>query len=174
MINIGNAKVDVTYGDLTKSMVDALVCPTNNYLWMGGGEASAIKKAGGQEIENEAVSLGPVEKGTSVITNAGKLPCRHVIHTVISDQDLHTDETIVRHSIQSTLIIAEKNKVKSIAFPGIGLHAGIEPHLCARLMFDEIMKHLVNTEVIETVIIVLDDRETEKLFHDTLIGKFTR
>ncbi|MEX2689946.1 MAG: macro domain-containing protein, partial [Candidatus Njordarchaeum guaymaensis] len=73
-------EIIVIKGDITKMDVDAIVNPANSLLIMGGGVAGAIKRRGGQIIEDEAVKQGPIPVGNAVITSAGNLKARYVIH----------------------------------------------------------------------------------------------
>ena len=70
----------VQKGDITELKVDAIVNPANSSGYMGGGVAGVIKRIGGFEIEKEAVSKAPIPVGDAVVTTAGKLPCKYVIH----------------------------------------------------------------------------------------------
>lgn len=72
--------IELVRGDITWVDTEAIVNAANNQLWMGAGVAGAIKRAGGEEIEREAVAQGPIEVGESVVTAAGRLPHRYVIH----------------------------------------------------------------------------------------------
>src|ERR671936_748596 len=54
-------ELEVAEGDITALEVDAIANAANNHLWMGAGVAGAIKRAGGEEIEREAVAKGPIE-----------------------------------------------------------------------------------------------------------------
>jgi O-acetyl-ADP-ribose deacetylase (regulator of RNase III) len=65
--------IEVVHGDITKLEVDAIVNAANTHLYMGGGVAGAIKRAGGKEIEEEAVKKGPIKIGEAVVTSAGKI-----------------------------------------------------------------------------------------------------
>src|SRR5512146_2544497 len=67
-------------GDIAEVATEAIVNAANNDLWMGSGVAGAIKRAGGEEIEREAISKGPISVGEAVATGAGRLPNRVVIH----------------------------------------------------------------------------------------------
>jgi O-acetyl-ADP-ribose deacetylase (regulator of RNase III) len=67
-------ELEVFDGDITQLEVDAIANAANNHLWMGSGVAGAIRRAGGDEIEDEAVALGPIEVGDAVATGAGRLP----------------------------------------------------------------------------------------------------
>jgi O-acetyl-ADP-ribose deacetylase (regulator of RNase III) len=84
-INLDNNKVlRLVKGDITERNVDAIVNAANSFLKHGGGVAAAIMRKGGRIIQEESDSIvtskGPVPVGTAVITTAGKLPCKAVIH----------------------------------------------------------------------------------------------
>ena len=64
----------VVDGDIAALEVDAVANAANNHLWMGSGVAGALKRAGGEEIEREAVAKGPIAVGDAVATGAGRLP----------------------------------------------------------------------------------------------------
>ena len=59
-------ELDVVDGDITQLEVDAIANAANDHLWMGAGVAGAIRRAGGDEIEDEAVALGPIKVGDAV------------------------------------------------------------------------------------------------------------
>ena len=83
--------VEVVEGDITQLEVDAIANAANNELWMGAGVAGAIKRAGGAEIEREAMAQGPIEVGSAVATSGGNLHARHVVHGAVMGQDLQHD-----------------------------------------------------------------------------------
>lgn len=74
--------IQLEYGDITERRVDAIVNAAGAYLQHGGGVAAAIARKGGQVIREESDKIGYVKVGSAAITNAGKLPCRAVIHAV--------------------------------------------------------------------------------------------
>ena len=76
-------KIEVYKGDITQLEVGAVVNAANNRLWMGDGVAGALKRAGGKEIEAEAVKKGPIPVGEAVATGAGKLKAKYVIHAAV-------------------------------------------------------------------------------------------
>ena len=76
VITIGQASLETERGDISQAKVDAVVNAANNHLWMGSGVAGALKRAGGLEIEREAVAKGPLQVGEAVVTNGGALPAR--------------------------------------------------------------------------------------------------
>ena len=140
---VGRGCVVLRQGDITESDVDAIVNAANNHLWMGAGVAGAIKRKGGQAIEAEAVSKGPVRVGDAVITDAGELPARHVIHAAGMGTDLQTSPEIVEACTRASLEVAEENSLGSIAFPAIGTGVGgLDVKLVASRMLEACMAHL--------------------------------
>ena len=67
-------RIEVVDGDIALLEVDAVANAANDRLWMGAGVAGALKRAGGEEIEREAMAKGPIPVGTAVATSAGRLP----------------------------------------------------------------------------------------------------
>jgi len=130
-------ELEVLEGDITALEVDAIANAANNHLWMGSGVAGAIKRAGGEEIEREAVQLGPIEVGDAVATSAGRLPARWVIHGAVMGQDLQTNADLVRRTTESCLRAADELGAESIALPAFGTGVGGFPlDECARIMVD--------------------------------------
>ena len=83
-------RIEVVRGDITKADTEMIVNAANNNFWMGSGVAGAIKAAGGEGIEQEAMAKGPVMPGEAIYTGAGRLPYRGVIHAAVMGQDLRT------------------------------------------------------------------------------------
>jgi O-acetyl-ADP-ribose deacetylase (regulator of RNase III) len=131
-------RLEVVEGDITQLEVDAIANAANNALWMGAGVAGAIKRAGGEEIEREAVAQGPVDVGSAVATGAGRLPAQHVIHGAVMGQDLRTDDELVRRTTRSCLELADELGCRSLALPAFGTGVGGFPlEDCARTMVAE-------------------------------------
>jgi O-acetyl-ADP-ribose deacetylase (regulator of RNase III) len=129
--------ISIVEGDITALEVDAIANAANNHLWMGSGVAGAIKRAGGEEIEREAVQLGPIEVGDAVATSAGRLPARWVIHGAVMGQDLQTNADLVRRTTESCLRAADELGAESIALPAFGTGVGGFPlEECARIMVE--------------------------------------
>ncbi len=84
---------------------------------MGAGVAGAIKRKGGERIEQAAVSRGPVNVGEAVITTGGGLVASHVIHAAGMGQDLRTDVDKVSAATRNSLLLATEHDLSSIAFP---------------------------------------------------------
>lgn len=128
-------RLEVVEGDITALEVDAIANAANNALWMGAGVAGAIKRAGGEEIEREAVAQGPIEVGGAVATGAGRLRAKHVVHGAVMGQDLRTNEELVRRTTESCLALADELGCRSLALPAFGTGVGGFPLAdCARIM----------------------------------------
>ena len=94
-------ELEVREGDISAVEADAIANAANDRLWMGAGVAGALKRAGGDEIEREAMAIGGIELGTAVATTAGRLRARWVIHGAVMGQDLRTDADLVRRTTRS-------------------------------------------------------------------------
>src|SRR5918992_1226651 len=135
-------ELEVVDGDITALDVDAIANAAKNVLWMGAGVAGAIKRAGGEEIEREAVAKGPIEIGDAVATGAGRLSARWVIHGAVMGQDLQTDADLVRRTTESCLRVADELGAESLALPAFGTGVGGFPLAeCARIMVETVREH---------------------------------
>ena len=135
-------ELEVSHGDITTLEVDAIANAANNRLWMGGGVAGAIKRAGGEEIEREAIQQGPIEVGDAVATPAGRLPARWVIHGAVMGQDLQTNGDLVRRTTESCLRVADELGAESMALPAFGTGVGGFPVAeAARIMVHAVRDH---------------------------------
>lgn len=145
-------------GDITDLSYEAIVNAANNHLTMGAGVAGAIKRKGGASIEEEAVAKGPVPVGEAVVTAAGALPARYVIHAAAMGQDLVTDAAMVRVATRNALLRAEELGLKSIAFPAIGTGVGgLDFDRSASVMVSEARRHLARGSNLDEVAFVLFD-----------------
>ncbi|MFN3654284.1 MAG: macro domain-containing protein [Candidatus Nitrosotenuis sp.] len=79
--------------DITEQNVDAIVNATNLYLQHGRGVVAAIVRKDGEIIQQESSKIGYMPVGSAVLTTAGKLPCKAVIHTVSQRMDEGTKMT---------------------------------------------------------------------------------
>ena len=131
--------VEVVEGDIAVLEVEAIANAANNHLWMGSGVAGALKRAGGEEIEREAVQQGPIEIGEAVATGAGRLRARWVIHGAVMGQDLRTNAELVRRTTESCLRVADELGAESLALPAFGTGVGAFPlDECARIMVETV------------------------------------
>jgi O-acetyl-ADP-ribose deacetylase (regulator of RNase III) len=129
--------VSIVDGDIATLEVDAIANAANSALRMGSGVAGAIKRAGGEEIEREAVAKGPIERGDAVATGAGRLPARWVIHGAAMGPDLVTSADLIRETTRRCLQVADGLGARSLALPAFGAGVGGFPvDETARIMAD--------------------------------------
>lgn len=156
-------------GDITDLAVDAIVNAANSALWMGSGVAGAIKLKGGAEIEREAVAQGPIAVGEAVVTGAGRLAARYVIHAAAVGADLGADAGTIQAATRNALRRAAELGLRSIAFPALGTGVGgYSPVGAARVMVAEIRRHLALGSSLQKVFFALTGEGTYQAFQQML------
>jgi O-acetyl-ADP-ribose deacetylase (regulator of RNase III) len=155
--------LEVVDADIATLRVDAIANAANDRLWMGAGVAGAIKRAGGVEIEREAVAKGPIPLGSAVATGAGRLPARWVIHGAVMGQDLRPNADLIRRTTASCVALADRLGCRSLALPAFGTGVGGFPlPECAQLMVGAIRGTPVT--VLERIILVAYGEEARVAF----------
>jgi O-acetyl-ADP-ribose deacetylase (regulator of RNase III) len=150
------ARIELWNGDICDLEVDAIVIPANLSLWMATGVGGAIKRAGGDEIEFAAVRQAPVELGESIVTTAGSLAARAVIHAVSLDHVRRTSGPVIDQAVRSAMARAREIDATSIAFPALGTGVGGFPlEEAARVMIAAVRDELEHSPGIEHVIFAL-------------------
>jgi O-acetyl-ADP-ribose deacetylase len=159
--------LEVVAGDITQLEVDAIANAANNELWMGAGVAGAIKRAGGQEIEAEAVAKGPIEIGDAIATGAGKLKARHVIHGAVMGTDLRTDGELIRKTTRRCLEVADQLGARSVALPAFGTGVGGFPlERCATEMIEAVRSY--EPASVDRVVFAVFGTEAQRAFERAL------
>jgi O-acetyl-ADP-ribose deacetylase (regulator of RNase III) len=118
------ARIELWNGDICELEVDAIVNAANVTLWMATGVGGAIKRAGGDAIEFAAVRQAPVELGDAILTPAGSLAARFVIHAISLDRDRRTSGPVIAAAVRSAFARAREAGVSSLAFPALGTGVG--------------------------------------------------
>jgi len=158
-ITVDHKTIYCDKGDITQSSAEAIVNAANNRFWMGAGVAGAIKRKGGQSIEEEAMKQGPVDAGEAVVTHAGKLKAKYVIHAAVMGQDLRTDAALIRKTTINALNEAEKHDIKSVDFPALGTGVGNFPvDECAKVMITAAYNFLRSSTKVKSVGFILFDQ----------------
>jgi O-acetyl-ADP-ribose deacetylase (regulator of RNase III) len=162
--------LEIIRGDITKIKADAIVNAANRFLMGGGGVDGAIHRAGGPEILAECkkiiASNGPCETGEAVITTAGKLPAKYVIHTVgpvwRGGNDNEAEKLAACYT--NSLKIAVENGCRSISFPSISTGVnGYPKKEAAKIAVKAVSAFLSDNRGMDKVIFVCFDEENERL-----------
>jgi O-acetyl-ADP-ribose deacetylase (regulator of RNase III) len=164
---VAELDLSVALGDITALDVDAIANAANNHLWMGTGVAGAIKRAGGDEIEREAVAKGPIDVGEAVATGGGRLAARWVIHGAVMGQDLRTNAELVRRTTESCLRVADELGAESLALPAFGTGVGGFPlEECAEIMVTVVRGHRQSS--LKRVVFAVFGDEAASVFREAL------
>jgi len=167
----------VKQGDITKIQVDAIVNAANSSLLGGGGVDGAIHRVGGPEILTDCMKIrarqGGCDTGAAVITTAGNLPARKVIHTVgpvwLSENSQKLDQ-LLADCYKNSLTLAQENALKTIAFPNISTGVYRYPkQRAANIAIDSVRDYiLVHPKAFEQIIFVCFDKVNFDLYQQML------
>jgi O-acetyl-ADP-ribose deacetylase (regulator of RNase III) len=159
---IRRTTVSLVAGDLTGQEIDAVVNAANSSLLGGGGVDGAIHRAGGPAILDDCrkivADIGRLETGKAVITTGGDMPARFVIHTVgpVWHGGDRGEPRLLADAYRNSLALAEREGLKTIAFPGISTGVyGYPIEAAARVALTTIEEYLENGSELEEVRIVL-------------------
>jgi O-acetyl-ADP-ribose deacetylase (regulator of RNase III) len=158
-------------GDITKETTDAIVNAANSRLAGGGGVDGAIHRAGGPAIMQECRRIGGCPTGKAVITTAGNLKAKYVIHTVGPRYHDGTEgeAQLLRSTYLESLKLASTKHLKSIAFPAISTGAyGYPLREAATIALQTVIEYLTEHQDITLVRFVLYDRTTYEIFAEKL------
>lgn len=135
LARVGDVTVQLEHGDLCAAESDVIVCAAKESLEMRSGVAGALRAAGGDELEREALAHAPINMGQVVWTGPGRLRCKAVAHAAAAVEGA----VCVQRAVLRTLFEAERRGHRSITFPAIGTGKGDVPHgLGARLVLEAI------------------------------------
>ena len=153
--------------DITKETTDAIVNAANSSLMGGGGVDGAIHRAGGpsivRECERIVAQIGQLPPGKAVITTGGRLPAKHVIHTVgpIYSGGRRGEAKILASCYRESIRIADDHGVVSLAFPSISTGAyGYPVDQAAIIAVKTTVETVTSATHILTVRFVLFDSHT--------------
>ena len=178
MIQLGAKRIVIKKGDITQETTDAIVNPANSSLMHGGGAALAIAVKGGAEIQRQSnkiiKKIGKVPTGKAVITDAGQLPCKFVIHTVGPIWGEGDEAAKLKKAILSSLTMAELYNLKSISIPAVssGVY-GFPKAECAKILLATAIEFLKQPDIgLNEIVMCNHDEQTTRLFleQEKLLG----
>jgi O-acetyl-ADP-ribose deacetylase len=150
------ARIELWNGDICDLEVDAIVSPASTSLWMSSGVAGELKRTGGDTIEFAAVRQAPVELGDAVVTPAGRLAAKVVIHAVSLERDRRTNGPALDLAARSAMARVRELGLQSVAFPALGTGIGGFPlDEAARIAVAAVRDELRTPSSIEHVIFAL-------------------
>jgi O-acetyl-ADP-ribose deacetylase (regulator of RNase III) len=168
-IEINKTILELTQGDITDLDTDAIVNAANTALQLGGGVAGAIRRKGGTKIQEECNRIRGTHVGRAVMTTGGNLKAKYVIHAVGPRHGEEHEDAKLKDATLNSLILADKNNLKSIAFPAISTGIfGFPKDRCATIMLSTTVAYLEGPTKLEKVVYCLYDRNTFEIFKRTL------
>jgi len=143
-----------------------MVNAANSYLKHGGGVAAAIVRKGGSTIQDESDKIGFVPVGSAVITTAGKLSSKAVIHVVGPRTGEGNEDEKLTNAVKNALLLASKQNFSSVSMPAISSGIfGFPKDKCAKILVEESKRFLENeTTSIEVIEFCIIDDETIEYF----------
>jgi len=166
------ARIELWNGDICDLEVDAIVNPANLSLWMSTGVSGAIKRAGGDAIEFAAVRQAPVPLGESIVTPAGQLAARAVIHAVSLDRDRRSSGPVIEAAVRSAMARAREIGAASVAFPALGTGVGGFPlEEAAQITVDTVRDELTRSPSIDHVTFALRGAAAYQAFRAAIDGR---
>jgi O-acetyl-ADP-ribose deacetylase (regulator of RNase III) len=168
-------RIKLIKGDITKINTDAIVNAANSSLLGGGGVDGAIHRAGGKAILEECIAIrnrqSGCDTGEAVITTAGNLPAKYVIHTVgpVWNGDKAEKEQLLANCYRNSLQLAIENKIQIIAFPNISTGIYHFPKdRAAKIAVETVTGFLRQNDSIAEVNFVCFDDENYELYDQLL------
>ena len=161
-------KIYLVKGDITEMAVDAIVNPANTDLILGSGVAGAIRRKGGERIQEECDRLAPIRLGATAVTTGGNLKALFVIHAATMRPGEKATAESIRLATRQTLFRAEEKAIRSLALPAIGTGvAGFALEECAAIMLKVVLEHIKMRTSLEKVCFVLYDDAAFQAFDQT-------
>jgi O-acetyl-ADP-ribose deacetylase (regulator of RNase III) len=174
-VDIENHVLELTEGDITEMETDVIVNAANAQLVLGGGVAGAIRKKGGPEIQQECDKIGGTFVGGAVITTAGNLKAKYVIHAVGPRIGEGNEDEKLKNATLNSLKLADDNNLKSIAFPAISTGIfGFPIKRCADIMLKTAIDYLKSQTELQRVVFCLFGQESYKVFTKQLSQQISK
>ena len=158
---VNQTVVRLMQGDLTALEVDAFVHYAKENLDLGSGYGTAIQSRGGGAVKKEVDKIGGIRMGEAVMTTAGGMNAKHIIHACGPKFQEADTESKLRECMRSALRAADERGAETVAFPPMGTgFYGVPLELSARVMTETIRNHVTAGSALREIIIcTVDKRE---------------
>lgn len=168
-VSIGNSVLELIEGDITEMRTEAIVNAANAQLILGGGVAGAIRRKGGPKIQEECNKIGGTFVGGAVLTTAGNLEAKYVIHAVGPRMGEGNEDQKLKNATLNSLKLADDKSLKSISFPAISTGIfGFPIKRCAEIMLKTTIDYLQDKTGLEKVVFCLFGKESYEVFANQL------
>ena len=170
---LNKATIELVKGDITELDTDAIVNAANSQLILGAGVAGAIRARGGPSIQEECLVIGHCDVGSAVITGAGNLKARYVIHAVGPRMGEGSESGKLASAVRASLDLAERHGLQSIAFPAISTGVfGYPLEACADVMLRVIIDYTFeDLQSLRHIVVCLYDAHAFEVFERELEKK---
>ena len=168
-LKINNTEIKIKRDDLTNMEVDAFVFYAKSDLSLGSGYGNAISTRGGPSIKAELEKLGSVKQTESIVSKAGNLNAKYIVHAVgpaFQEEDLVPK---LKATISNALLEASKYEINTLAFPlmGIGFY-GVPVDVSVKTMYDCVKEYATKNGKIKEIIFCANDNRELKLINDNI------
>jgi O-acetyl-ADP-ribose deacetylase (regulator of RNase III) len=164
-IQVNNTTVELLEADITDLDVDAIVNPANEELQLTSGVSAVVLEKGGISIQEECDRIGGTPVGTAVLTGAGSLDVKQIIHAVGPRMGEGEEDRKLASAIRASLALADRHGLRSLALPAVSTGSfGFPMDRCARLMLTEIQRYLQGGTKLARVVVALSGDDAFETF----------
>jgi O-acetyl-ADP-ribose deacetylase (regulator of RNase III) len=164
-----HTRVEIGSASAPWPAADALVLPTNDYLWMATGPALETKKLAGEEAELAAVRMGPIPQGEIAIATAGSLPLDGIIHAAVMGQDLQVDGERAAQALARAMRVAGERKWSRLLVHSLlGTGRGTRPEV-VRSALAAIVDIFLDETPLRTVTLLAESDAERSILHEAMM-----
>jgi len=168
-LNLDETWLELLEGDITEQEVEAIVNPANEDLQLGSGVAGAILAKAGPSIQEECNRIGHTPVGSAVMTGAGDLKAKQVIHAVGPRMGEGDEDRKLASAVRSSLALADRNGLRSIALPAVSTgNFGFPLDRCARILLTEVHRYIQGGTKLDRVVVSLLGEDSFSIFRREL------
>ncbi len=163
--------IKLLIGKIWEQDVDAIISPANNESIVNAPLAAEIFEQAGDSIIEEVNTSGKLELGNAMITEAGDLKAKYIIHAACLDFSGKTSEPSVVKATRNAMLLAQEKNLLTVSFPPFVVSSNdiIPPRRCAELMISEVIRTTEREDLPEMIYFVLPDTKLYKIYEESLM-----